>query len=115
MNRLVLLLAVSAFALFARPAVGPARGSLVICGGGRLGSEILNEFIALAGGPDAPIVIIPTASESEQIPADHLEKSALAKAGARNLILLHTRDRKVADSAGFVAPLRKARGVWFDG
>jgi cyanophycinase len=29
--------------------------------------------------------------------------------------MIHTRDRRVADSEAFVAPLREARGVWFPG
>src|SRR5262249_19750962 len=36
-------------------------------------------------------------------------------AGAKNLTLLHTVDRKLADSVEFVAPLRQAHGVWFEG
>jgi cyanophycinase-like exopeptidase len=39
----------------------------------------------------------------------------LMEAGALRLEVLHTRDRAVADSDAFVAPLREARGVWFGG
>src|SRR5207249_10107540 len=39
----------------------------------------------------------------------------ICKAGVKNLTILHTTDRKVADSKKFVEPLRKARGVWFGG
>ncbi|HEV7500738.1 MAG TPA: cyanophycinase, partial [Vicinamibacteria bacterium] len=39
----------------------------------------------------------------------------LLDAGARHVKVLHTRDRKVADSEAFVAPLRDASGVWFSG
>ena len=35
--------------------------------------------------------------------------------GAKNLVILHTRDRNVADSDEFVKPLRNAGGVWFGG
>ena len=41
--------------------VGPARGSLVVVGGGQMGPEIVSRFIELSGGKDAPIVVIPTA------------------------------------------------------
>ena len=41
--------------------IGPENGSLVIVGGGRLDSGILERFLDLAGGADAPIVVIPTA------------------------------------------------------
>lgn len=96
-------------------AAGPRTGSLVVAGGGRLGPEIGKRFVELAGGPDALIVIIPTAGEGEKFDSGLLDKSFLREAGARNLVLLHTRDRKVADSEAFVAPLRKAGGVWFSG
>ena len=115
MRRLVLVLAFGVSIVGAKPTVGPARGALVVCGGGRLGPEIINEFITLAGGAEAPIVLIPTASEANQFPGDYIQKTALYRGGAKNLTLLHTRDRHEADSEAFVAPLRKARGVWFEG
>ena len=39
----------------------------------------------------------------------------LRRAGATRLQVLHTRDRKVADSDEFVAPIEKAGGVWLGG
>ena len=41
--------------------VGPANGSLVIVGGAMRDRAIVERFLDLAGGPDAPIVLIPTA------------------------------------------------------
>ena len=106
-----LLLATQAF-----PAtVGPRRGALVIAGGGNLGPEILNRFVELAGGADAPVVVIPTAQEDGLIREGWLAKSAPARAGLKKLTPLHTRDRRVADSPEFTEPLRRARGVWFEG
>lgn len=95
--------------------VGPERGTLLIVGGGAMGPEIVNRFIDLAGGMDAPIVVIPTASEENEFAASYLDTSFLRKAGATQLTLLHTRDRAVADSEAFVDPLKKARGVFFPG
>jgi cyanophycinase len=95
--------------------VGPSRGALVIAGGGDLGPEILHRFIELADGPGALVVVIPTAQEDSLITPEWLKKTAPAKAGLQHLIPLHTRDRAVADSEEFAAPLRKARGVWFEG
>jgi cyanophycinase len=92
---------------------GPRDGWLIIIGGGQVGPEIWDRFFSLAGGKDAPIVVIPTAGD-----ADTYNESSLAtlrKAGGTNLTLLHTRDRNVADSEAFVEPLRKARGVFFVG
>src|SRR5262245_65189129 len=44
------------------PEYGPAKGTLVIVGGGGTdGTGIMEKFIQLAGGPDANFVIVPTA------------------------------------------------------
>ncbi|HEX9004806.1 MAG TPA: peptidase S51, partial [Blastocatellia bacterium] len=44
------------------PEYGPAKGTLVIVGGGPTqGTGIMEKFIQLAGGPDAKFVIVPTA------------------------------------------------------
>ena len=95
---------------------GPPRGALVIVGGGALReTPILRRFIALAGGPNAPIVVIPTAQEPEHDGRMPYDLHDLMDAGALRLEVLHTRDRAVADSDAFVAPLREARGVWFGG
>jgi len=37
------------------------------------------------------------------------------EAGAKNLTVVHTRDRAVADSEEFVRPIQEARGVFFSG
>jgi cyanophycinase len=97
------------------PVAGPPKGNLIAVGGGTLGPEIVERFLQLAGGRDAPIVFIPTAGDADTYASDWLSRQFLAKAGARNVTLLHTRDRKVANTRSFVEPLRKARGVWFSG
>ena len=80
-----------------------------------MGPEIFQRFIALAGGPSASIVVIPTAGEDSVYPATWSGLNGLKAAGASNLTVLHTRDRRIADSDSFVAPIRMARGVWFPG
>jgi cyanophycinase len=95
--------------------IGPARGSLVIVGGGLKSESILKRFLDLASGPEAGLVMIPTAGESDDL-ADYAgDLRGLTDAGARHVKVIHTRDRRVADSDAFVAPLREARGVWFPG
>jgi cyanophycinase len=89
-------------------------GALMIGGGGGLAPAILKRFIDLAGGPDAPIVVVPTAME-DPVRADPIEAVLLRRAGAKNVSVLHTRDRAEADRPEFVAPLRRAKGVWFGG
>jgi len=99
----------------AKPAVPATAGHLVIVGGAMRDPAILARFMEWAGGPDAPIVIIPTAGAEEKYDATWSGLQQFRDAGARNLVVLHTRDRKVADSEEFVAPLKNARGVFFPG
>lgn len=98
------------------PSIGPARGSLMIVGGGSLGTDIWTRFIELAGGESANIIVIPTANEDANINSGPLaEKELLQHLGVKNVTVLHTRDRKQADDPNFVAPLRNATGIWFTG
>ena len=92
---------------------GPKHGSLVIVGGGTVGPEIVKKFIDLGGGPDAEMVWIPTAADGD--PKVDPATTFLARAGAKHVTVLHTRDRKVADTEEFVKPLKTARAVWFVG
>ena len=88
----------------------------MIDGGGQTPAAV-RAFVALAGGPDAEIVLIPTATESEPDTAE-LERGKRAFAaefGVSHVTVLHTRDRSVADTEAFAAPLKTARGVWFGG
>jgi cyanophycinase len=92
---------------------GPKKGSLVIVGGGRIPQSIREKFITLAGGPNANIVYIPTAAEDRALNIGGDESPRLF--GLKNVTVLHTRDRAEANTEKFVAPLRKASGVWFGG
>ena len=76
---------------------------------------ILERFIALAGGPDAPIIVIPTSGNAEEYDQNYSGLKRFRDAGARNLFVLHTRNRAVANSDEFVKPLQSAKGVWFEG
>ncbi len=115
-----LIVAVAGCAGAQAPAPVPDRfpavqGHLVIAGGGQLGPEIVERFLELAGGPNAPIVVIPTAGEDSVYPADWAGLALFKRSGATQLVVRHTRDRAVAESDSFVAVLRTARGVWFPG
>ncbi len=90
------------------------KGSLVIVGGGGAGPEIWKRFIELAGGSDAPIVVVTSAMEDPLAP-ESVEEKILKKFGAKNVTALHTRDRKEADTPKFSESLLKAKGVWFSG
>jgi cyanophycinase len=95
--------------------VGPMQGALVIVGGGQLGPEIVKQFVTLAGGKDADVVVIPTAAENDPVDAKRVAEGFSRSFGFKNVTVIHTRDRAEADSEGFVAPLKKARAVWFNG
>jgi cyanophycinase len=95
--------------------IGPAHGALVIVGGGRLDSTITIRFLELAGGRDAPIVVIPTANGDGDYGPYWAGLSGFKAVGATNLTVLHTTDRTVANTDAFVEPIRKAQGVWFVG
>jgi cyanophycinase len=95
--------------------VAPERGSLVVVGGGRVGPDIVNEFLRLAGGRQAAIVVIPTAGGDTAYTQGCTCTRFLREAGATDVTVLHTYDPKRADTEEFVAPIRRASAVWFPG
>jgi cyanophycinase len=111
----VLTVAIPAQTAHPAPRVGPPRGSVMVVGGGAQGPELYAKFIELAGGPDALIIDVPTAGGDSVYPADWRGTRGLKAAGARNVVVLHTIDRKVADSEAFAAQIARAGGVWFEG
>ena len=94
---------------------GPENGSLVIVGGGRMPDSIIEKFMELAGGLDARIVVIPTASGSQNITENSGGARALREFGATNVTVLHTYDKNEADTEEFIAPLKTADAVFFGG
>jgi cyanophycinase len=104
------------------PEYGPAKGTLVIVGGGPTnGTGIIEKFIALAGGPEAKFVIVPTAGGNKTADGQirvYNEETVVAswkRRGLKHVRMLHTHDPKIADTEEFAAPLREANAVWFDG
>lgn len=91
--------------------VGPPRGALLLTGG-ESDAELMRRFIELAGGPDAPIVVIPTAAKTGR-GEDNPDLAALRKLGAKNAVLWHTLDRHTANSVQGTSTLGNVRGVWF--
>ena len=80
-----------------------------------MGPEIYSQFIEAAGGPDALIVDVPNAGGGDSYGQDAAGTRGWKNAGARNVFVLFTKDRKVADSDSFVAVIKKANGIWFEG
>jgi cyanophycinase len=96
--------------------IGPAKGYLVIHGGGD-SPEPLDEFIRLAGGAQANIIVIPTAAGFDEY-GEQFQQNYFRPFRERrvtNIRVLHTMDREIADSDAFVAPIKTATGVWFTG
>ncbi|MEP6729768.1 MAG: cyanophycinase [bacterium] len=88
---------------------------MIVVGGGSVGPEIVARFIELAGGPDALIIDVPTAGGDSTYAANWRGTNFLKAGGARNVRVLHTTDKKVADSDQFAKLLAHAGGVWFEG
>lgn len=92
------------------------KGSLVIVGGAMRDSLIFAKFMELAGGEEANIVVIPTAI-ADTLSEEQMNNSAMwaSRRGVKNVTVLHTKDRDLADSEEFTKPIREASGVWFTG
>ena len=97
------------------PCVGPPRGAIIAAGGGKLDPLIYERFVEMAGGPEARIVLIPTAGAEYGSHDGWTAIEELRNAGARSLEVLHTRSAAVADLEAFASPLENATGVWFSG
>lgn len=104
------------------PKYGPAKGTLIIVGGGSLkDTGILETFLRLAGGKDARLVVVPTAGGNKNADgrvrvydADKVV-APWKNRGFKHVRMLHTHDPKVADTEEFAAALTDATAVWFDG
>ena len=105
------------------PQYGPPTGTLVIVGGGSMnGTGIIERFIELGGGAEnGRFVIVPTAGGNYDqdgnlrvYDEDRVLRSWRAR-GLRNVSMLQTHDPEVADTEDFVAELRRATAVWFNG
>ena len=106
------------FLLFTLPffaqKIGPKNGKLMIVGGGPA-NDLAQQFVELAGGKEAKIVVIPTAGNQEEFPEDWYFSKMLRDFGAEKVSVLHTRDPQIANTNNFVEPLKSATGIWFTG
>ena len=78
--------------------IGPDNGYLVIVGGTMKDPAILEEFMKLAGGPEAPVVVIPTAGGGDRYDQSWRGMRQFREAGFENLTLVHTYERTEANS-----------------
>lgn len=96
-------------------AAGPApKGNLILIGGGDKPKDAMAKFVELAGGPQAPIVAIPTASE-EADAGPYYVKLFKEEYGCTDVTFLPIKTKADAmrpDLAGLAA---KAGGIFFGG
>ncbi len=92
------------------------KGSLVICGGGKLPDSVRDKFFELAGGKSARIIVIPTASGDDTVDEDGREVAEIWNSREpASVAIVHTRSADEANGSSFVEPIRKATGVWIAG
>jgi beta-aspartyl-peptidase (threonine type) len=90
-------------------------GTLVVVGGGKIPDTVISRFLKLAGGNEARLVVIPTASSDTTLPTVDSTTELWSSRGIGHTVLLHTRDRDQASDDAFVKPLREATAVWISG
>ena len=88
-------------------------GTLVIDGGG-IPKDALLRFIQAAGGPDALILVVPTAL-GDNVPLDPHEGKFLADVGAKNVKIFHLAKYADAFDDEKIKILNEAKGIWFCG
>ncbi len=114
MKRVIFMIgAVLSAAVAGSQDVKPA-GHLVLIGGGEKPAAAMRKFVELAGGPSAPIVAIPTASEEPDTPSYYLELFR-DEYGCTNVEVLDITTREDASRPDYADIAAKARGIFFSG
>jgi cyanophycinase len=101
-------------AAVAETAAASGAGALVLIGGGDKPPEVLQRFVDLAGGAEAPIVVVPAASGEPDTP-EYYETLFRGETTARNVRGLALWTRADAGRPELVEALRGARGIFFSG
>lgn len=94
----------------AAPAHG---GSLMIAGGGDLPEMVQRQFVDLAGGAAARLVIIPGVHVDDSYVNSYFEE--WQRCGPASVQVLNARSREEADDEEFSEALESATGVWLGG
>ena len=93
---------------------GAPRGPLVLIGGGEKPLVAMKKFVELAGGPSAPIVVVPTASEDPDV-APYYTKLFQEAHGVRDVQVLPIKTREDAGRPDLAAAAARAKGIFFAG
>jgi cyanophycinase len=105
-----------ALSLVAAEAAPPPKRNLVLHGGGPGAVPAIEQFVKLAGGADARLLVVPTAAGSASYENfDHIVIRRFRAFGATKIRVLHARTRAEADSEDFVREIDSATGIWFTG
>jgi L-asparaginase / beta-aspartyl-peptidase len=92
-----------------------SEGSLVVVGGGEMTDDVVTPFVELAGGKNARLIIIPTASAELTDEKSAATIALWLKRGIGSATLLHANGPDQANEEAFAAPLREATAVWISG
>ncbi len=90
------------------------RGHLILVGGGDKPLEAMRLFVELAGGPEAPIAVIPTASEESDTGEYYVTLFGKEHA-CRKVTVLPIKTREDAMSAELAELAAGAKGIFFAG
>jgi len=124
-NIIALILAVVALNVWAASPIkiaksttkhGPEKGSLIIIGGGLIPEDVWAKFTELAGGVDKANIVVVTTAAGDSAGVETATVNLVKKeTKIKKVTLLHTNDLKEANSEKFVAVLKNATGVFFEG
>lgn len=108
----------------AQSVINQNSGIQIVTSGGQVSEEL---FIKLLNDPNAKVVFIPTAASElrsqnkiiwnpdKEENKNEFRDDMLKRFKLNRITMLHTRDRKIADSEDFIKPLREAKAVWISG
>jgi cyanophycinase len=96
-----------------RPDPEARRGYIIPIGGNLIDPRILDRFVALSGGPDAAIAIIPTASSQPEMGTVY--ERQFIRHGVRRAKALGFEHRSDCDDADWLAWLGDASGIFITG
>jgi cyanophycinase len=108
-----LLLSVCLLAATLLAAADAPLGHLVLNGGGSKPDAVMEKFVELAGGPDALIVIFPTASGEPDTGAYY--RDLFGDYGCTKIVVAGVRSNDDAEDPALAAEVRDAGGIWFAG
>ena len=89
-------------------------GHLVLNGGGSKPRVVMEKFVELAGGPDAAIVVFPTASELDDTGQYYVDLFT-DDYGCTNVAVAEVTTARDAQDPALAARVRAAGGIFFSG